>query len=88
MVSNDKIDFTANEMRGKAFKEDMIYINSCLAAIFDVCSENLYKGYAFITIRTPEAIKELKSKGFEVEKGNCFDNCYKVSWLSSEEEQA
>lgn len=86
MENNLEIKKSAKELAEKVIREDVEHINSVLD---DLNSHILGRGYAFIVIKSHEAVKMLRDKGFVVEVSSYSDdNCYKVSWLSSKEEQA
>lgn len=77
---------TAKELVEKAIREDIEHI---INALDKLDSNILERGYTFIVVKTYKAVKMLRDKGFVVAVSSCSgDNCYKVSWLSSEEEQA
>ena len=84
-MENLEINKTAKELAEKAIKNDVEYINSVLD---NLCLSEITKGYKFIAVETNEALKMLRDRGFKVDKSPSNGNCYKVSWLSTEEEQA
>lgn len=85
-MENLEIKKTAKELAEKAIRGDIEHINSVLD---ELNSSTLARGYTFIVIKTHEAVKMLRDKGFTVALSSYSDDkCYKVAWLSSEEEQA
>ena len=86
MENNLEIKKTAKELAEKAIRDDVKHINDVLDKL-DMST--LKRWYTFIVVKTHEAVKMLRDKGFTVALSSYSDDrCYKVSWLSSEEEQA
>ena len=82
-MENLEIKKSAKELAEKVISNDIEHINKVLD------SATLERGYTFIVIKSNEAVKMLRDKGFNVAVSSYSDdNCYKVSWLSTEEEQA
>lgn len=85
-MENLEINKTAKELAEEVLKNDIEHINN---ALNELNSSTLERGYTFIVIKSNEALKMLRDKGFRVDKSPYSnDNCYQVSWLSTEEEQA
>ena len=85
-MENLEINKTAKELAEKVIKDDIEHINKVLDEL-DQCT--LERGYTFIVIKSSEAVKMLREKGFNVASSTSNDNtCYKVHWLSTDEEQA
>lgn len=84
-MENLEINKTAKELAEEAIRSDIEHINSILD---NLCLSEISKGYKFIVVDTNEALKMLRDKGFNITVSSLDDNCYKVSWLSTEEEQA
>ncbi len=84
-MENLEINKTAKELAEEAIRSDIEHINSILD---NLCLSEISKGYKFIVVDTSEALKMLRDKGFNITVSSSDDNCYKVSWLSTEEEQA
>lgn len=80
-----EINKTAKELADEAIKNDVDYINNTLD---NLSLSEITKGYKFIVVETSEALKMLRDKGFKVDKSPYSNDTYKVSWLSTEEEQA
>ena len=84
-MENLEINKTAKELAEEAIRSDIEHINSILD---NLCLSEISKGYKFIVVDTNEALKMLRDKGFNIAVSSSDDNCYKVSWLSIDEEQA
>jgi len=85
-MENLEIKKSAKELAEKVISNDIEHINKVLN---ELDSATLERGYTFIVIKSNEAVKMLRDKGFNVAVSSYSDdNCYKVSWLSTEEEQA
>ena len=82
-----EINKTAKELAEEAIKNDIEHINNVLD---NLDLSGITKGYTYVVVDTYEALKMLRDNGFKVDKSpySKGNNCYMVSWLSSEEEQA
>lgn len=83
-MENLEIKKSAKELAEKVINNDIEHINKVLD---ELNSSILERGYVFIVIKSNEAVKMLRDKGFNVTVSSYSDDkCYKVSWLSEEEQ--